>query len=135
MLILLQNRQSFSIEILCRIFPNPAFFSFPPRFSEVEYVRTTLLSQRVRKRRMQYLVLTSDSGDIDWDRHSDTLKMESKHILSIYLKGILRNIWFTEKKDAILLFECDSIDAVNIEMNKLSLVSKALIKVSVQSFL
>ncbi len=53
---------------------------------------------------MQYLVLTSDSGDIDWDRHSDTLKMESKHILSIYLKGILRNIWFTEKKVSVQSF-------------------------------
>lgn len=83
---------------------------------------------------MQYLVMTSDIGDIDWDRHSDALKMESKHILSLYLKGILRNIWFTDKKDAILLFECDSKDTVNIEMNKLPLVSKALIKYEIISF-
>lgn len=84
---------------------------------------------------MQYLVLTSDIVNIDWDRHSDALKMESKHILSLYLKGILRNIWYTEKKDAILLFECDSIEHVNREMKKLPLVSKGLLSMKLSALI
>ena len=46
---------------------------------------------------MQYLVITSDNGDINWDIHVDILRTEAEHVLSLLSRGVLRNIWFTEK--------------------------------------
>jgi len=80
---------------------------------------------------MQYLVTTSDNGDINWDKHSEILRTEAEHVLSLFNRGVLRNIWFTEKNDAVLLFECDCIEDVGFVMNKLPLVSESLIKYEV----
>lgn len=80
---------------------------------------------------MQYLVTTSDNGDINWDKYVDVLRTEAKHVLSFISRGVLRNIWFTEKKDAVLLFECDCIEDVSIIMDTLPLVAESLIKYEV----
>lgn len=61
---------------------------------------------------MQYLVTTYDNGDINWDDQSEILKAEAGHVLSLFSAGSLRNMWFTDKKDAVLIFECDKTCAV-----------------------
>ncbi len=55
---------------------------------------------------MQYLVITSDNGHIEWNLHKESLEREAIFIWDLYRKGIVRNLWFTkDKNDAILLFE------------------------------
>ncbi|OHD78593.1 MAG: hypothetical protein A3J97_11575 [Spirochaetes bacterium RIFOXYC1_FULL_54_7] len=76
---------------------------------------------------MQYLVITKDNGEVNWSNHSELLRSEAEHVLSLFCKGVVRNIWFTEKKDAVLILECDCIEDVGFIMSKLPLVSHDLI--------
>jgi hypothetical protein len=80
---------------------------------------------------MQYLVTTFDNGSIDWAIHSQLLKDEAKHILDLYQQGIIRNIWFSEKKDALLIIETDTIEHVNGIINAFPLVKANLIKFTI----
>ena len=77
---------------------------------------------------MQYLVTTSDKGDIDWKEKGPILKKEAKYIWELASKGVVRNIWFTEKtKDAILIFEAESERAVREAMDSAPLVAEGLL--------
>ena len=77
---------------------------------------------------MQYLVTTSDKGDIDWKKKGPALKKEATYIWELTSKGIVRTIWFTEKtKDAILIFEAESERAVREAMDSAPLVAEGLL--------
>lgn len=77
---------------------------------------------------MQYVVTTSDKGDVDWKIKGLALKKEAKYIWELSSKGIVRNIWFTEKtKDAILIFEAESERAVREAMDGAPLVAEGLL--------
>ena len=84
---------------------------------------------------MQYLITTFDNGNIEWSNHAQLLKDEAKHIMSLYLKGIIRNLWFSEHKDALLILESESIDQVKETINAFPLVKANLIKFNITCLL
>ena len=84
---------------------------------------------------MQYLVTTRDNGEVNWSDHTGILRSEAERVMALFCKGVIRNIWFTEKKDAVLILECDCIGDVDLLMGTLPLVSQALITYEITSLL
>jgi hypothetical protein len=77
---------------------------------------------------MQYLIITSDVGNIDWKTKGEVLKEEAQYIWDLSIKGIVRNIWFTqETKDAILIIEAESEQQVIETMKNAPLVIEGLL--------
>jgi len=84
---------------------------------------------------MQFLIRTYDNGSINWALHNHTLKSEAQYVWNLHKRGVLKNIWFTEKKDAILIIEADNKDEALSLANELPLVKEKLIKYSINSLL
>jgi hypothetical protein len=80
---------------------------------------------------MQYLITTFDNGNVDWSLKAQLLKDEAKHIYELYQKGIIRNIWFSENKDALLIIEKDTLDQAKETINTFPLVKANLIKFNI----
>ncbi len=81
---------------------------------------------------MQYLIITSDRGSIDWKTKDDILRKEAHYIWDLTVQGIVRNIWFTQKsKDAILIIEAESEQKAVRIMNNAPLVVEGLLEYKV----
>ena len=76
---------------------------------------------------MQYLVTTFDNGNIDWSSHYQLLKDEAKHILDLYQKGTIRNIWFSGNKDALLIIENETVEQAEEAIKAFPLVKANLL--------
>ena len=84
---------------------------------------------------MQYLITTFDNGNVNWSIHSQLLKEEARHILDLYKKGTIRNIWFSENKDALLIVENETIEQAKGIINTFPLVKANLIKFNITCLL
>ena len=82
---------------------------------------------------MKILAISNDKKDIDWNKESETLEKEALQVYQLYLSGYLREIYFNEDSDAILILECESIEKANELLNSLPLVKKGLIGFQVMS--
>lgn len=76
---------------------------------------------------MQYLALTADRGEIDWGAKGGLLKEEAFRVLELHRTGVLRNIWFTERRDAVLILEAPSRESAIESLESLPLVRAGLI--------
>jgi len=81
---------------------------------------------------MQYLVITRDNGTIDWTSVGPLLKQEAEHIWHLQKSGILRNIWFTKTKDAILILEQENEEQVHALLAEFPLIHAKLLDYSVE---
>jgi hypothetical protein len=78
---------------------------------------------------VQYLIIKSDIGEIDWNTHDYVLRKEARYVWDLTIKGIVRHIWFTqETKDAILIIETESEQKAIEIMKNAPLVSEGLLK-------
>ncbi len=77
---------------------------------------------------MQYLVLTHDAMKIEWDTQTTLLHAEARKVLELQTGGHIRNIWFNEDNDAVLLLEADSHEAAKKKIDELPLVMNHMIK-------
>ncbi|MBU0935976.1 MAG: superoxide dismutase [Spirochaetes bacterium] len=77
---------------------------------------------------MQYLVTTFDNGNIDWSLHSELLRREALHVWGLYMQGVIRNIWFTEGMDALLILETGEQGLAKAILNEFPLVKAGCIK-------
>lgn len=82
---------------------------------------------------MKILALEKETAGIDWSLHGETLRAEAEYVYKLYLDGVIREIYFNEKKNAVLLMECDSIDHAKSILNSCPLVNKGLISFEVTS--
>lgn len=77
---------------------------------------------------MQYLVITSDNGHIEWNLHKESLEKEAVFMWDLHRRGIVRNLWFTkEKNDAILLFEATGKACIEKILHDSPLVGESLL--------
>jgi len=93
--------------------------------------RRPLLSKGAKEglgKGMQYLVITHDRTEVDWAAKGPVLADEARAVCGLLASGKLRNIWFTEDQDAVLLFEEQSAEAVGAIMDNLPLVKELLIE-------
>lgn len=84
---------------------------------------------------MQYLITTFDNGHIDWNGKTDLLTREASYIWSLYKKGILRSIWFSEQKDALFIIEVEDKETAHQLLDNLPLAKENLIQYRITSLL
>lgn len=82
---------------------------------------------------MKILALEKETARVDWSLHSETLKLEAEHVYKLYLDGVIREIYFNEKKNAVLLMECESIDRAESIIKSFPLVTNGLIRFEIMS--
>ncbi|MCY1722838.1 hypothetical protein OU798_20995 [Prolixibacteraceae bacterium Z1-6] len=76
---------------------------------------------------MKILAIEKELKAVDWENESQTLIEEAKSAYKMLLSGNLREIYFNEKKNAVLVLECEDKLAANKLLSRLPLVSKGII--------
>lgn len=56
---------------------------------------------------MKILAIEKEINGAKWDNLSDLLKNEARHVFELYLTDVLREIYFTENKNAVLVLESE----------------------------
>jgi len=82
---------------------------------------------------MQYLILTKDNDKIDWNNHTALLKEEANYVWELYKESIIRSIWFTEQKDAILIVEANTLEEARKIIASLPLAKANLITYTIHA--
>lgn len=80
---------------------------------------------------MKILAIENEIEGVEWDNLEDLLKDEAKHVYTLYLSGSLREIYFTENKNAILIMETEDKEAAIKLLETLPLVKSRKIKFEV----
>ena len=76
---------------------------------------------------MKILAIEKEIKTVDWEKISQTLKEEAKSVYEMMLLGSLREIYFTENKNAVLILECEDKIVARTLLDKLPLVMKGII--------
>ena len=75
---------------------------------------------------MKILALEKDVGKVDWPAQTKILGQESHAVYELYVGGIIREIYFNENKQAILILECNDLHEAKRKLNDLPLVKAKL---------
>ena len=76
---------------------------------------------------MKILAIEKELKTIDWKNESQTLFEEAKSAYEMMLSGNLREIYFTENKNAVLVLECEDKIMAKQLLDNLPLVRKRII--------
>ncbi len=76
---------------------------------------------------MKILAIEKELKTVDWKKESQTLVDEAKVVYNMILSDSLREIYFTENKNAVLILECDDKTKAKKLLSKLPLVEKKII--------
>jgi len=77
---------------------------------------------------MKILAISKESEGVNWDNEQIAMKKEASQVYDLYLSGKLREIYFTENYDAVLILECQDIQEAKKVVNRLPLVKNKLIR-------
>ena len=80
---------------------------------------------------MKILAIENEIEGVAWDNLDGLLKDEAQHVYNLYLSGSLREIYFTENKNAILVMETEDKKAAIKLLETLPLVKSGKIKFEV----
>lgn len=76
---------------------------------------------------MKILAIEKQLKAVDWKNESLILIQEAKSAYKLMLEGVLREIYFSENKNAILILECEGKIIAKQLLDKLPLVKKGII--------
>ncbi|MBI9038477.1 MAG: hypothetical protein JEY97_10120 [Bacteroidales bacterium] len=76
---------------------------------------------------MKILAIEKELKTVDWENESQILIEEAKSAYRMVLSGSLREIYFTENKNAVLILECKDKIVAKQFLDKLPLVKKEII--------
>ena len=76
---------------------------------------------------MKILAIEKELKSVDWEKESQTLIDEAKVAYTMLLSDSLREIYFTENKNAVLVLECENKTTAKQLLSKLLLVEKKII--------
>ncbi len=77
---------------------------------------------------MQFLVLTTDAPGVDWKHHDDLLRTEARTAYGLWQKGVIRQLWFTEEQDAVIILECANKRTAKSTVESLPLIKNGLLR-------
>ena len=77
---------------------------------------------------MKILAIEKEMPGVVWENRGEILAKEALTVYNLYLKGLVREIYFTENKIAILILECESINQASELLNTLPLVKEGIIR-------
>jgi len=76
---------------------------------------------------MKILAIEKELKTVDWNNESQTLIEEAKSAYNMILLGHLREIYFTENKNAVLVLECEDKTAAQKLLSHLPLVKEKIV--------
>ena len=77
---------------------------------------------------MKILATEKEIEGVKWDNMEDMLEQEAQHIFRLYLSNSLREIYFTENKNAVLILETDDRETAKELLDSLPLVKNRKIR-------
>lgn len=77
---------------------------------------------------MKILAIEKEAEGVKWDSLGDLLAQEAQHVFRLYLSDSLREIYFTENKNAVLILETDNKTTALKLLATLPLVQKRKIQ-------
>jgi len=80
---------------------------------------------------MKILAIEKEMEGVAWDNAEDLLKEEAQHVYNLYLSDALREIYFTENNNAILVIEAGDKPAAIKLLDTLPLVKSGKIRFEV----
>lgn len=80
---------------------------------------------------MKFLAIEKDIPNIDWKNSEKILADEARKVYELYLSGSLREIYFNESHNAILMLECENKSQALQLLETLPLVNRKMIEFEV----
>lgn len=80
---------------------------------------------------MKILAIENEIVDINWSLETETLRNESEQVYKLYLAGYIRELYFNEHHNAVIILECETVAHANELIKTLPLIIKGLIKFDV----
>ncbi len=77
---------------------------------------------------MKVLAIEKEIEGVKWDEMKDLLEQEAQHVFQLYLSDSLREIYFTENKNAVLILETDNRETAKEILDSLPLVKNRKIR-------
>jgi hypothetical protein len=77
---------------------------------------------------MKILAIEKEIEGVNWDNMEDVLEQEAQHVFQLYLSASLREIYFTEDKNAVLILETVDKESAKEILDSLPLVKNRKIK-------
>lgn len=84
---------------------------------------------------MKFLAIEKDIPNTNWENSENILANEARKVYEFYLSGSLREIYFNEFKNAVLVLECESKNQVLQLLESLPLVKSRMIEFEVMELL
>jgi hypothetical protein len=76
---------------------------------------------------MKLLAIENETSSINWDEENDVLINEAYQVYHLFQEGIIRDIYFTEVENAVIILECASKKEAGDVLSTLPLVKAGLI--------
>lgn len=84
---------------------------------------------------MKILAIEKEIENVNWSDAESILKQEAYYVNDLCLQNILREIYFTEDKRAVLILECQDIKHAKKIIDSLPLVKDKMIEFDIVSLL
>jgi len=76
---------------------------------------------------MKLLAIEQETSSVNWDNESEVLINESYQVYHLFQEGIIRDIYFTENENAVIILECASKEEAVKLLSTLPLVKAGFI--------
>ncbi len=76
---------------------------------------------------MKILAISKSMKEVNWEHLTETLEKEALEAYKMYLGEIIREIYFTDDGEAVLILECTNKREARIILQKLPLVKGKII--------
>jgi hypothetical protein len=77
---------------------------------------------------MKFLAMETEVPGADWSGAKALLKEEARHVYEMYLSGAVRELYFTETHEAVIILECADKPEAERLLNDFPLVKAGLIR-------
>ena len=76
---------------------------------------------------MKILTIGNINKGMKWDKLEDVLKIEAQKVYQLYLDEYIREIYFTDTADVIIVLECENKKEARKILNNLPLVKEKIL--------
>jgi len=76
---------------------------------------------------MKILAISTEAEGVNWDLEQPAMIKEAAEVYRLYLDEKVRELYFTENYDAVIILECEGVEEAGRLVNRLPLVKKKLI--------
>ncbi len=80
---------------------------------------------------MKILAIEKEKPGITTENFKPFLRKEAEHVWELYQKGIIRQIYFNQYKNAVLVIEENTLESAETILNEFPLVKNGLIEFEV----